>query len=171
MTMQYDVKQAHINGSGIMVPFKTRIKGLSFTGSATAGTVSFFDTTTAPVTTATYGRSGTTVTVSSTAHGLNTGDVIGVDFAAGTGGTATNGNYAITRTSADAFTLTDINSGSITAGAAMVYSSTGKWLASYDVAAGDNYNNAPFIPGEGISAVNGVYAYITNLVALNIYYG
>ena len=169
--MQYDVKQAHINGSGIMVPYATRVKGISFTGSATAGYVALFDTTTAPVTTATYGRSGTTVTVSSTAHGLNTGDIIGVDFAAGTGGTATNGNYAITRTSADAFTLTDINTGSITAGAAMVYSSTGKWLMSYDVAAGDSYNNALFIPGEGVKAVNGIYAQISNLVAVNIYYG
>ena len=171
MTMQYDVKQAHINGSGIMVPYGTRVKGISFTGSATAGYVALFDTTTAPVTTATYGRSGTTVTVSSTAHGLNTGDIIGVDFAAGTGGTATNGNYAITRTSADAFTLTDINTGSITAGAAMVYSSTGRWLMSYDVAAADTYNNALFIPGEGVKAINGIYAQISNLVAVNIYYG
>lgn len=169
--MQYDVKQSHINGSGIMVPYGVRIKGISFTGSATAGYVALFDTTTAPVTTATYGRSGTTVTVSSTAHGLSTGDVIGVDFASGTGGTATNGNYAITRTSADAFTLTDINTGSITAGAAMVYSSTGKWLISYDVAASDTFNNSPFIPGEGVKAVNGIYAQISNLVAVNIYYG
>jgi len=171
MTMQYDVKQAHINASGIMVPYATRIKGISFTGSTSAGTLALFDTTTAPVTTATYGRSGTNVTVASTAHGLSTGQVIGVDFAAGTGGTATNGNYVITRTSADAFTLTDINSGSITTGAAMVYSSTGNWLISYDVAANDSYNNSPMIPGEGLKAVNGVYAQISNLVAVNIYYG
>jgi len=171
MTMQYDVKQAHINASGILVPYGTRIKSISFTGTASAGYITIFDTTTAPVTTATYGRSGTTVTISSTAHGLNTGDIIGVDFAAGTGGTATNGNYAITRTSADAFTLTDINSGNITAGAAMVYSSTGKWLLTYDSAAGDTYNNAPIIPGEGIKAINGVYAQISNLAAVNIFYG
>jgi len=168
--MQYDVKQAHINGSGILVPFSTRIKGLSFTGTASAGTVAFFDTITAPVTTATYGRSGTTVTISSTAHGLTTGQVIGIDFAAGTGGTATNGNYAVTVTNANAFTVTDINSGTITATPALVYS-TGYWLASYDVAAGDSYNNAPFIPGEGVKAQTGVYAQITNLTAVNIFYG
>ena len=170
MTMQYDVKQAHINGSGILVPFTTRIKGVSFTGSATAGTLTLFDTVTAPVTTATYGRSGTTVTITQAAHGLTTGQIIGIDFAAGTGGTATNGNYAVTVTNSSTFTVTDINSGSITAGATMVYS-TGKWLVSYDVAAGDSYNNAPFIPGEGVKAKTGVYAYITNLVAANIYYG
>jgi len=170
MTMQYDVKQAHLNQSGILVPFTTRVKGLSITGSATAGTLSLFDTITAPVTTATYGRSGTTVTITQSAHGLTTGQTIGIDFAAGTGGTATNGNYVVTVTNSSTFTVTDINTGSITAGAAMVYS-TGKWLASYDIAAGDSYNNAPFIPGEGIKAMTGVYAYMTNLAAANIYYG
>ena len=170
MTMQYDVKQAHLNGSGIFVPFGTRIKAISITGSATAGTITLFDTVTAPVTTGTYGRSGTTVTITQSAHGLTTGQTIGIDFAAGTGGTATNGTYVVTVTNSSTFTVTDINSGSITAGAAMVYS-TGKWLATYDIAAGDTYNNAPFIPGEGIKAVTGVYAYMTNLVAANIYYG
>jgi hypothetical protein len=170
MTMQYDVKQAHLNGSGIFVVGPTRIKGLSLTGSATAGQLSVFDTITAPVTTGTYGRSGTTVTVTQTAHGLTTGQIIGIDFGAGTGGTATNGNYAVTVTNSSTFTVTDINSGSITAGAAMVYS-TGKWLMTYDVAAGDSYNNSPVIAGEGIRADTGVYGYITNLVAANIFYG
>jgi len=170
MGMQYDVKQAHLNGSGIMVPFRTRIKGISFTGSATAGQLSIFDTVTAPVTTATYGRSGTTVTITQSAHGLTTGQVIGIDFAAGTGGTATNGNYTVTVTNSSTFTVTDINSGTITASPTLVYS-TGKWLLSYDVAAGDSYNNAPFIPGEGVIAYVGVYAYISNLTAANIYYG
>lgn len=168
--MQYDVKQAHLNGSGIFVVGPTRIKGLSLTGSATAGQLSVFDTITAPVTTGTYGRSGTTVTVTQTAHGLTTGQIIGIDFGAGTGGTATNGNYAVTVTNSSTFTVTDINSGSITAGAAMVYS-TGKWLMTYDVAAGDSYNNSPVIAGEGVRADTGVYGYITNLVAANIFYG
>ena len=170
MGMQTDVKQAHLNGSGIMVPFGTRIKGISMTGTASAGQVILFDTVTAPVTTATYGRSGTTVTITQAAHGLTTGQVIGIDFAAGTGGTATNGNYAVTVTNSSTFTVTDINSGTITASPTLVYS-TGKWLLSYDVAAGDTYNNAPFIPGEGVRAITGVYAYIVNLVATNIYYG
>jgi len=170
MTMQYDVKQAHINGSGILVVGPTRIKGISLTGSATAGQLAMFDTLTAPVTTGTYGRSGTTVTVTQSAHGLATGQVIGIDFAAGTGGTATNGNYIVTVTNSSTFTVTDINSGSITAGAAMIYS-TGKWLLTYDTAAGDSYNNSPVIPGEGVRVDNGVYAYLSNLTAANIFYG
>ena len=167
--MQTDVKQAHLNGSGFMVLGRNRIRGISFTGSATAGYVALFDTTTAPVTTATYGRSGTTVTVTQSAHGLVTGQVIGIDFAAGTGGTATNGNYAVTVTNSSTFTVTDINSGSITAGAAMVYAY--KWLLSYDVAASDSFNNSPFIPAEGVVVNDGVYAYMSNVVATNIYYG
>ena len=167
--MQTDVKQAHLNGSGFMVLGRNRIRGISFTGSATAGYVALFDTTTAPVTTATYGRSGTTVTVTQSAHGLVTGQVIGIDFAAGTGGTATNGNYAVTVTNSSTFTVTDINSGSITAGAAMVYAN--KWLLSYDVAASDSFNNSPFIPAEGVVVNDGVYAYMSNVVATNIYYG
>lgn len=166
---QTNVQQAHLNASGFMVLGRNRVKAISFTGSATAGYVTLFDTTVAPVTTATYGRSGTTITVSSTAHGLVTGQVIGIDFAAGTGGTATNGNYPVTVTNANTFTITDINSGSITAGAAMVYAS--RWLMTYDVAANDPYNNAPFIPEDGVLAVNGIYAQISNLAAVNIYYG
>jgi hypothetical protein len=167
--MQTDVKQAHLNGSGFLLIGRNRVRGISFTGSATAGYVTLFDTTTAPVTTATYGRSGTTVTVSSTAHGLVTGNVVGIDFAAGTGGTATNGNYQITRVDANTFTITDINSGSITAGAAMAYAS--RWLLTYDVAASDTFNNAPIIPGEGVLVLNGVYALMSNVVSCNIYYG
>ena len=167
--MQYDVKQAHLNGSGIFVVGPTRIKGVSLTGTATAGQLSVFDTLTAPVTTGTYARSGTTVTVTQSAHGLANGQVIGIDFAAGTGGTATNGNYVVTVTNSSTFTVTDINSGSITAGANMVYS-TGKWLMTYDIAAGDSYNNSPVVPGEGVRAETGVYGYIVNLTAANIFY-
>jgi len=169
MGFQFDVKQAHINVSGFLVTGRTRVKAISFTGSATAGYVSLFDTSTAPVTTATYGRSGTTVTISSTGHGLSTGDAIGVDFGAGTGGTATNGNYVVTVTNANTFTITDINSGSITAGASMVYA--GRWLMTFDVAAGDNFNNVSLIPGDGVVAYNGVYAQLSNLAATNIFYG
>jgi hypothetical protein len=95
--------------------------------------------------------------------------VVGIDFAAGTGGTATNGNYPITRVDANTFTITDINSGSITAGASMVYAS--RWLMTYDVVAGDYFNNAPIIPEDGVLAVNGIYAQISNLASVNIYYG
>jgi hypothetical protein len=100
---------------------------------------------------------------------LATGDEIGVEFGAGTGGSATSGNYVVTVTNSSTFTLTDINSGSITAGASMVYAA--RWLLTYDVTAGDYFNNAPVIPNDGVVARYGVYAYMTNLAAVNIYYG
>ena len=167
---QTPVKQAHLNGSGFLVLGRNRVRGISFTGTSTAGFLALFDTTTAPVTTATYGRSGTTVTITQAGHGLVTGQVIGIDFAAGTGGTATNGNYAVTVTNSSTFTITDINSGTITGSPGLVYSS-GKWLLSYDVTASDTYNNSPFIPDDGVVATDGIYAYLSNVAACNIYYG
>ena len=172
MTMQYDVKQAHTNQSGILVPFSTRVKAVAFVGTATAGQFVLFDTTTAPVSSSvSYGRSGTTVTVTKVAHGLNTGDKIGIDYDSGSGGSATPGNYTVTRLTADTFTVTDINSGTITGATAAVYS-TGGWLMTFDVAANDIYNNgSSTMPGEGLYAKNGVYAYMVNMAAVSIFYG
>jgi hypothetical protein len=171
MTMQFDVKQAHQDQSGFMVLYPTRVKGVSFTGGGATGFLTLFDTTSTPVSASvTYGRSGTTVTVTKTAHGLVTGDIIGIHFESGTGGAATDGTYPITRTGADTFTLTDINSGNITATPAAVYA-VGKWLLTYQATSGDSFFNGFPIPGEGVRAYNGVYAYMSGLSAANIYYG
>jgi hypothetical protein len=171
MTMQYDVKQAHLNQSGLLVAQRTRVKAVAFVGTATAGQFVLFDTTTAPVSASvTYGRSGNTITVSKTAHGLLAGQTIGIDFDAGTGGAATPGNYTIATASANSFTLTDINSGTITGTPAAVYT-TGNWLMTFDVAAGDTYNNGQLLPGEGILAKNGVYSYMSNVAAVSVFYG
>ena len=171
--MATNVKQAHINASGFLVMGRNRIRGLSFVGTATAGELVMFDTTSAPVTSSvTYGRSGTTVTVSKTAHGLVTGDVVGIHFADGTGGTATDGNYSITRIDANSFSLTDINTGTITGSPAAIYvSGNNRWLLTYEVSATDIFNNAPEVPDQGVLAVNAIYAYMSNLSAVNIYYG
>jgi hypothetical protein len=59
--------------------------------------------------TGTYSRVGTTVTVTITAHGFSTGNVLAIDF---TSGTALDGNYTITSTGANTFTLTTVASGS-----------------------------------------------------------
>jgi hypothetical protein len=166
--MQTDVKAGHLNNTGFVLLGRTRLKALSVVGTALAGTLDVFDTTTAPVTTATYTRSGTTVTVTSTAHGLVTGDVRGFAFASATGVSATNGNYTITKTGANTFTLVDINSGTI-ASTALAYSTL--WLNSYDVGAGDLFGNFALIPGEGILVQNGIYMIMTNVTSANIYYG
>jgi hypothetical protein len=168
--MQYDVKQAHLNSSGYFVKFATRVKGVSFAGSASAGTLVLFDTATTPVSASvTYAQAANTVTVTKTAHGLITGDVIGIHFLSNAGVSATDGTYAITKTGADTFTVTDINSRTITSTAA-VYA-VGKWLMTYEITAGDQYTNVPFVPGEGVRANTGVYGYMVNLDSAQIIYG
>ena len=171
MGMQYDVKQAHLNSSGYLVKYPVRVKGLSYIGTATAGYVVLFDTaTTTPVSSSvTYARSGTTVTVSKTAHGLTTGTIIGIHFLSNSGVSATDGTYSITRVDANSFTLTDINSRTITSTSA-VYA-VGKWLMTCETVAADIYSNVPFISGEGIRVETGVYAEMSNLDSAQIIYG
>ena len=65
--------------------------------------------TTAPFTSSgTYARSGTTITVTATAHGLATNNYVKLVF---TSGTASSATYPITVTSANEFTVTDVVSG------------------------------------------------------------
>jgi hypothetical protein len=149
--MQTDVKQGHLNQSGFFVLGRNRVKGVSFFGGS--GTLVLFDSTSAPVTSSvTYGRSGTTVTISKTAHGLATGNIVGIHF--------------------DTFTLTDINTGNITATPAAIYvSGANRWLLTYETHSSDEFQNAPLIPGEGVLAVNGIYSYMSGIDAAQIYYG
>ena len=171
MGMQTDVKQAHLNQSGFFVLGRNRVKGVSFYGGS--GTLVLFDSTVAPVTSSvSYARTGTLVTVTKTAHGLSTGAVVGIHFNTGSGGSATDGNYTITRTGADTFTLTDINTGNITGTPAALYvSGVNRWLLTYETHSSDEFQNAPLIPGEGVLAVNGIYAYMSAIDAAQIYYG
>ena len=170
MGMQYDVKAAHLNSSGYLVNYGTRVKGISFTGTATAGYVTLFDASSVPVSSSvTYAQSGNTVTVTKTAHGLTTGTVIGIHFLSNSGVSATDGTYSITRVDANSFTLTDINSRTITSTAA-VYA-VGRWILTYETTANDTFSNAPIIPGEGLRANTSVYAEMSNMDSVQIYYG
>ena len=173
MGMQYDVKQGHLNQSGFFVLGRNRVKGISWYGTGTDGTLVLFDTTTAPVTASvTYGRTGNLVTVTKTAHGLVTGDIVGIHFGEASGVAATDGNYSITRTGADTFTLVDINTGTVATSATAAYvTGTNRWLLTYENDATDTFSNAPIIPGEGVLVNNGIYALMTNLGAAQIYYG
>ena len=168
MGMQTDVKSGHLNNSGFAVLGRNRLKAVSMVGTATAGTLDIFDTTTAPIA-ATYERAATLITVTKSAHGLVTGDVVGLTFATASGSSGTNGNYVITVASSSTFTVTDINSGTIAGGTAAAYAS--RWLASYDVGATDVFGNFALIPGEGVLVQNGIYLSMTNLTSANIYYG
>jgi hypothetical protein len=177
MAMQYDVSTIHLNSSGFGYIGRIRVKGLVIASTATGGTVTIYDSLTAS-TTATYERAGTLVTITKAAHGLATGDKIGVSFAAASGVSATNGNYPITVLTSSTFTITDINSGTIAAGTACSYvANTGtnnstQWHASFDTAAAAGTTNIVF-PGEGILIENALYVAMTTtqIPAVTIFYG
>ena len=164
MAMQTDVLAAHLNQSGLMVSKRIRFKGFVNTGSGVAGTVNIWDSLVAPVA-ATYGRSGNTITVTSNAHGLLPGQIVGLTFAAGG---ATNGNYVIQTAATNTFTVTDLNAGTVTAGTACNRNT--RWLMSFDTNATNDVVTL-LVPGEGILADNGIYAQMTNQTSLTVYYG
>ena len=65
-----------------------------------------------------YGQSGTTITVTKTAHGYSVGDFVVIDFAAGG---ATDGNYQITSKTDNTFTVTSATSATISSGTSCTY--------------------------------------------------
>jgi len=169
--MQYDVKTSKIQGPGLMFSGRVRLKQGTVIGNGTAGYIDFFDSVTAPVA-ATYGRSGTTVTVTSTAHGLSTGNRVGIAYIAAGGVAPVSGNYIITKTGADTFTITDLNSGTIATSTVCHYVATNnaRWLMGINTGT----NLQPFqllIPGEGILCEQGVYANSANITSTQITYG
>ncbi len=66
----------------------------------------------------TYGQSGTTITVTKTAHGYSVGDFVVITF---TAGSATDGNYEITSKTDNTFTVTSATSATISSGTACTY--------------------------------------------------
>ena len=175
--MQYDVYSGHLNSSGFFINYRSRLKAIMFTSSSTAGTINMWDVTAAPTAAATgYTQSGNTVTVVSAAHGLQTGDRIGITFATATGVSATNGNYTVTVTNSSTFTITDVNSRTIASATACTFSNAGgRWLMSVDTAAlttsGVPQNQSLLIPGEGLLCLNGIYGQLSNQTGVTIFYG
>jgi len=70
-------------------------------------------------TSATYGQSGTTITITKSSHGYSVGDFVVINF---TAGSATDGNYEIvTVPSTSTFTVTSATSATISAGTSCTY--------------------------------------------------
>lgn len=171
--MQTDVQSGHLDVSGFIIPNgRYRVKQITYQGSGGgAGVVEVFDTTTAPIT-ATYGRSGTTVTVTKSSHGLVTGNVVGIGYSAAGGASGTDGNFSITYVDANTFTITDPNSGTVTPGTACRYVNSGaRWLTSFGTVTSQTTPVAILIPGEGILAAKGIYISMTNTNFVTVFYG
>ena len=164
MATQTDVLAAHTNQSGLLVPTRARLKGVINTGTNVAGTINLWDSTVAQ-TSATYGRSGNTITVTRNGHGLRPGQAIGLTFAAGG---ATNGNYVIQTAATNTFTVTDLNAGTVSPGTACNYNT--RWMMSVDTNDSNDVVTL-LIPGQGILAQNGIYAQMTNQTSLTVFYG
>lgn len=76
-------------------------------------------------TAATYSQSGTTVTVTSNAHGLVAGDFVYLDF---TSGTATDGTYTVATAATNSFTVTRSTSATTSGNVSWI-----KWITYADV--------------------------------------
>ena len=176
MTMQYDVSSAHLNSSGFAVLGRLRVKSMVVSTSATGGQINVWDSATAPIT-ASYSQTGYTVTVTSTAHGLATGNRIGISYNTATGVSATNGNYVITVTGNDTFTVTDINSRSIAGGTVCTYvanTATGnstQWHSTVDMG-GAAGTSTIGVPGEGMLIENALYlSFGAGVTGVTVFYG
>ena len=162
MTMQYDVKSYHNTVTGVAVPYRTRLKGMVISPSATS-TLNVAFANNVPET-ATYNIPGTTVcTVTYAGHGLAVGDRVVLNF---TTGTAVPDTYTVvTVPTPSTFTVTTAvltTSGNVT-----MYQDV---LAEVDCATGTAFYT--LVPGEGILASVGIYVFLPSAtVTTTIFYG
>jgi hypothetical protein len=163
MAMQYDVLSYHNTVSGVAVPYRTRLKGIVVSpSSSTTFNVGVFNNT---YSTGTYAQSAsTTITVTLTAHGLNTGDSVYLNCTTGTGDSNV---YSITKLTANTFTVVSPTS-ETTSGSVNVYSQV---LTEIDCSTGTSFYT--LIPGEGIVGQDGLYVGLpsSGTVTSTIFYG
>ena len=160
--MQYDVKSYHNTVTGVAVPYRTRLKGIVVSPSATS-TLSVTFANNVPES-ATYDIPGTTVcTVTYARHGLAVGDRVVLNFLTGT---AVPDTYTVvTVPTTSTFTVT--TAVLTTAGNVTIYQDV---LAEIDCATGTAFYT--LIPGEGVLASVGIYAFLpSGTVTTTIFYG
>ena len=160
--MQYDVKSYHNTVTGVAVPYRTRLKGIVVSPSATS-TLSVTFANNVPES-ATYDIPGTTVcTVTYARHGLAVGDRVVLNFLTDT---AVPDTYTVvTVPTTSTFTVT--TAVLTTAGNVTIYQDV---LAEIDCATGTSFYT--LIPGEGVLASVGIYAFLpSGTVTTTIFYG
>ena len=161
-SMQYDVRSQYATASGLIIPFRTRLKAFLF-GSATTspGIVGMYDNTSIS---GTYTRVTTTATVTAQNHGLIVGEYTFIDWSGGSNPTD-NFYQVVTVPDSNTFTVAVANAGDAS-GNALVYNDV--MVISKVTTANDVFN---IIPGEGILARAGIRIYLENSVVATIYYG
>ncbi len=159
--MQTDVKSVHATASGVVVDYRTRLKGAVISANTTASTKHAVFTNNVPQT-GTYDIPGsTTCTVTIANHGLSNGDRVWLNF---TSGTAVDNVYSVTVTGTDTFTVTTTSL--TTSGNVTMYADVLMEVDAYNPTA-FNVN----IPGEGILATAGVYVGLVTNVTATVFYG
>jgi hypothetical protein len=158
MAMQYDVKSKHAGVSGLVIGYRTRIKGaLMFPLTGTTGYAAFVNNVSI---TGTYARATTTATITAVNHGLAVGDWAYLDW------DLTDNPYQVqTVADANTFTVTVANSGG-TSGAVVVWNQV---LLQADSSDPVPYNIV--VPGEGILAENGIRIFLPANFHATVFYG
>ena len=157
MTMQADVKSQHAATSGLMVGYRTRLKGaviFPFTGAT--GYSAFVDNISIA---GTYARSTTTATITSANHGLSTGQWVYLDW------DLTDNPYQVTVTGTDTFTVTVANSGA-TSGNVTIWTNM---LLQADASNATAFTIV--VPGEGILVPNGLRVFLATDIHATAFYG
>jgi hypothetical protein len=158
MGMQYDVKSQHGGVSGLMVGYRTRLKGaIVFPFSNATGYTVLVDNVSI---TGTYARADTTATITAANHGLVAGDWVYLDW-----DLADNPYQVQTVTNANTFTVTVIDTGGAS-GAVVVYNDV---LLQLDASNQTAYTVV--IPGEGILAHNGIRLFLASNTHITVFYG
>ena len=157
MTMQYDVKSQHAATSGLMVAYRTRLKGaVVFPFKGATGYSAFVDNTSIS---GTYARSTTTATITSANHGLTTGQWVYLDW------DLADNPYQVTVTGTNTFTVTVANSGA-TSGNVTIWTNV---LLQADASNATAFNM--YVPGEGILAPNGIRVFLATDIHATVFYG
>ena len=158
MTMQTDVLSKHAATSGLMINYRTRLKGavvFPFTGAT--GYCAFVDNVSI---TGTYTRSTTTATITATNHGLTVGEWAYLDW------DLTDNPYQVqTVADANTFTVTVANSGA-TSGSVTVWNDV---LLQADASNATAYTIV--VPGEGILVRTGIRVFLATDIHTTVFYG
>ena len=156
-TMQYDVRSTHAEVSGVMVPYRVRLKGAVIQPQTGADAISTFVDNN-PIA-GTYARSTTTATITAINHQLNVDDRVYLDW------DLADGPYTVqTVANANTFTVTVANSGAAS-GAVIVYS------ILFEIDTDIQVVTNVVIPGEGILARSGIRVFLASNCRASIFYG
>jgi len=157
MGMQYDVKSTHAATSGLMVGYRTRLKGaVIFPFSGATGYSAFVNNVSKS---GTYARTTTTATITVANHGFSSGQWVYLDW------DLADNPYVITVVDANTFTVVVPDSGAAS-GNVTVW---GEVLAQADASNATAFNMV--IPGEGILADNGIRVFLAANIHCTIFYG